>query len=347
MEIFKRNEQLAVSFELKANCSKLTAKNKMNILPEILNASARIQNYILKTPLLYSNYLSQLSEGKVYLKLESEQYTGSFKARGSMNKILWLAENGYKKGVITASTGNHGMGVARALSILKKDGKVIVPHNVVPAKYEALKSFGAEVQKIGSDGFEAEMNAIEISKGEGLTYISPYNDPQIIGGQGTIAVEIAEQHPGKIDNLFITVGGGGLISGIGTYFRLTRPGTKIFGCQPENSPEMALSVRSDSYVTVEQKETLSDGSAGAFEEDSITFPICKNVVYEFFLVSEKEIADSINMILTTERKLIEGAAGVAVASFIQNIERFKNQTSVIVICGGNISKDKIRKILDS
>lgn len=317
----------------------------MNILPEILKASNRIQHYILKTPLLYSAQLSKLCEGKVYLKLESEQYTGSFKARGAMNKVLWLNEKGNEKGVITASTGNHGMGVARALSILEMKGKVVVPNNVVPAKYEALKSFGSEIQKYGDDCFVSETYAGDIAKNEGLTYISPYNDPQIIGGQGTVGVEIVEQHPAKIDNLFVTVGGGGLISGIGTYMKFISPETKIFGCQPENSPEMTLSVRTDSYVTVPSKDTLSDGSAGAFEEDSITFPICKAIIDEFFLVAEKEIAASINLILTMERKLIEGAAGVAVASFLQNVERFRGQTSVIVICGGNISKDKLKKIL--
>lgn len=323
----------------------MTQKVRMDILPEILNASNRIRKHILKTPLLYSAHLSQLCGGKVYLKLESEQHTGSFKARGAMNKVMWLKENQNQNGVITASTGNHGMGVARALSILKMKGKVVVPNNVVPAKYEALKSFGSTVEKYGDDCFVSETYASEIAHEENLTYISPYNDPQIIGGQGTVAVEILEQHPEKIDNLFVTVGGGGLISGIGLYTKYLRPETKIYGCQPENSPEMTLSVRTNSYVTVEPKETLSDGSAGAFEEDSITFPICKEVIDEFFLVSEKEIADSINLILTTERKLIEGAAGVAVASFIQNINQFKGQTSVIVICGGNISKDKLKKIL--
>ncbi len=317
----------------------------MNLLPEILNAANRIRPYILKTPLLYSAHLSNLCNGKVYLKLESEQHTGSFKARGAMNKVLWLAENGIENGVITASTGNHGMGVARALSILKMKGKVVVPENIVTTKYAALKAFGAEIQKYGADCFITETYANQKAGEQNLTYISPYNDPQVIGGQGTIAYEITQQHPGKIDNLFVTVGGGGLISGIGTYMKSIRPEVKLFGCQPENSPEMALSVQQNKYVTVETKDTLSDGSAGAFEEDSITFPICKQLIDEFFLVSESEIGESLRLILNTERKLIEGAAAVAVASFIKNVERFQGQTSVIVICGGNISIDKLRKVL--
>lgn len=317
----------------------------MNLISEILDAAKRIQPYIHKTPLLYSAYLSNLCNGKVYLKLESEQHTGSFKARGAMNKVLWLAENGIDTGIITASTGNHGMGVARALSILKMKGKVVVPENIVSTKYAALQAFGAEIQKYGDDCFVSETYANQAAKEKNLTYISPYNDPQVVGGQGTIAYEVVEEHPEQIDNFFVTVGGGGLISGIGTYIKNVRPNVKLYGCQPENSPEMALSVQQNKYVTVEAKDTLSDGSAGAFEEDSITFPLCKELIDEFFLVSEAEIAESIRFILNTERKLIEGAAGVAVASFVKNVERFQGQTSVIVICGGNISIDKLKKVL--
>ncbi|RMG84843.1 MAG: threonine/serine dehydratase [Bacteroidetes bacterium] len=317
----------------------------MNILAEILHAAIRIEPHILKTPLIHSAFLSQLSGGEVYLKLESEQYTGSFKARGAMNKIQWLVEQQNTRGIITASTGNHGMGVARALGIAGLKGRVVVPENVVPAKYEALRAFGATVQKTGADCFVSENYAIETAQKEDLVYISPYNDPQIIGGQGTIGIEIGHQLGRPPDNVFVTVGGGGLVSGVGTYLKTLSPQTRIFGCQPENSPEMALSVRANDYVTVEPKDTLSDGSAGAFERESITFPICQKVVDEFILVSEKDIARAIDRILTTERKLIEGAAGVAVAAFLNNKARFRGQTTVILICGGNISKEKLQKAL--
>jgi len=316
----------------------------MDILAEILKAEIRIRSQILKTPLLYSNYLSSLSGGDVYLKLESEQVTGSFKARGSLNKLMWLKESGIDKIAITASTGNHGLGFARALRLLNMEGKIVLPHNAVSSKVDALKSYGAELLFHGDDCFDSEMFAKDYARKHDMVWVSPYNDPQVIGGQGTIAIEAASQVQ-DIDNVFATVGGGGMISGIATYLDKVSPKTKIYGCQPERSPEMALSVQTGTHQTVEQKETLSDGSAGGFEEDSITFGICNNLIDEFILVSEDEIKSGIRTMLTKHGKLVEGAAGVAIAAFMLKIEHLKNQTSVIVICGSNISIDKLKSIL--
>jgi threonine dehydratase len=317
----------------------------MDIFKEVINAKQRIEAYILKTPLLYSQYLSDLTGGEVYLKMESEQFTGSFKARGAFSKITWLIRQGENKPVITASTGNHGLGVARALKLLKWEGRIVIPENTVSGKVEGLQACGADLERHGADCFESELYAKEIAERDGRIYISPYNDPQVIGGQGTTAMEIAEQFPRQIHNVFVTVGGGGLISGIGTYLKTVHPEVNVFGCQPENSPEMALSVGRNAYTIVESKETLSDASAGAFEEDSITYDICKNVVDEFFLVKEPKIGETIRIILAKERKLIEGAAAVAVAPLLENPGRWKNQNSVVVICGGNISIDKLQKVL--
>jgi len=316
----------------------------MDILAEILKAEHRIRTHIYKTPLLHSNYLSSLCNGDVYLKLESEQITGSFKARGSLNKLASLKESGNKKVAITASTGNHGLGFARALRLLDMEGMIVLPHNAVSSKVDALKSYGVEILFHGDDCFDSEMYAKKYAEEHDMAWVSPYNDPQVIGGQGTIAMEIASQISG-IDNMFVTVGGGGLMSGMATYLKTVSPETQIWGCQPANSPEMALSIQSGKYQTVEPQETLSDGSAGGFEEDSITYDICKHLVDDFFLVSEDEIKRGIKTILTKHSKLIEGAAGVAVASFMQNVEQFKNQRSIIVICGANISSEKLKSIL--
>lgn len=317
----------------------------MEIFQEVIQAKQRIEAYILKTPLLYSHHLSNLTGGKVYLKMESEQYTGSFKARGALSKITWLIRQGEKKPLITASTGNHGLGVARALTLLKRKGRIVIPENTVAGKAEGLKAYGVEIERHGADCFESELYAKKKAEEEGWIYISPYNDPQVIGGQGTAAMEIAEVFPREIHNVFVTVGGGGLISGIGTYLKTVHPKVNIFGCQPANSPEMALSVRRNAYTTVESKDTLSDASAGAFEEDSITYEICKNVVDEFFLIEENRIAETIRLALAKERKLIEGAAAVAAAPLLEDPQRWKNQNSVVVICGGNISTDKLQSVL--
>lgn len=315
----------------------MSDNKELKLFEEIIKAEKRISAFIFKTPLIKSLYLSNLLNGNVYLKLESEQITGSFKARGAFNKILWLNENKSTKKVITASTGNHALGVSNAISKLRKTGKLIVPETIVSSKFEALKLYNVELIKYGNDCLDAENHAKMLAKNENLEYISPYNDIQIIAGQGTCGIEILNQATEKIDNIFVTVGGGGLISGIGTYAKKINPQIKIYGCQPENSPEMALSIINNKYTTVEFKTTLSDGSAGAFEENSITYDICKQVIDEFFLINESDIASTMKLILKKERKLIEGSAAVAVASLINNIEKFKNQNSVIVICGGNVS----------
>jgi threonine dehydratase len=318
---------------------------EMDTLQEIRDALRRIETHTLRTPLLHSPYLSERVGGRVYLKLESEQHTGSFKARGALNKLAWLEEQADRRFLITASTGNHGLGVARALRVLGRKGRIVIPETTVPAKAEALSGLGADVERHGNDGFEAELYARSRAEAEGWLYVSPYNDLQVIGGQGTVGVEIDEQLEESLDNVFVTVGGGGLVSGVGSWLKAVRPGVRVVGCQPERSPEMALSVRSGRYTTVESRETLSDGSAGAFEEGAITFDLCRAVVDEFLLVTEKEIQDALLLVLSRERKLVEGSAAVAVAALLQQPERWRGETSVVVVCGGNVSLETLRRLL--
>lgn len=317
----------------------------MDIIDEVLAANRRIRSNTLKTPLIRSPYLSKASEGKVYLKLENEQYTGSFKARGSLNKLIWLQETHEDFFPVTASTGNHGLGFARALDLLGIKGRIYLPETAVESKVNRIEAYDVELEFFGDDPYKTEMHAKNLAEEHhGWVYISPYNDPQVVGGQGTIGVEILEELEAP-DTVFATVGGGGLISGIASYVKKHSPGTNIIGCQPENSPEMSASVRAGSYQEIESKSTLSDGSAGGFERDSITFELCKELVNEFILVSEDEIKDSIRLMIDQHSKLVEGAAGVAIASFLKNNDQFKGQTSVIVICGANISRKTLKKIL--
>ncbi len=317
----------------------------MDIFQEILDAEKRIRPYILKTALIESRDLSDLIGGKVYLKLESEQYTGSFKARGSLNKLLSLNESEKETGVITASTGNHALGFARALEIANIEGTVYLPENASKAKIAALKKYQVELQFHGFDCLTTELYAKEKSKKENKIWISPYNDPKVIGGQGTIGIELTEQLS-DFDYTLVTIGGGGLISGIGTYLKNLNSAARLIGCQPENSPEMTLSLKAGKIVGLDEAiDTLSDGSAGGIEEGSITFPICQSIVDKTILISEQEIESAIRFMAYKHYKIIEGAAGVAVASLTKNKEEFKGSTVVIIICGSNIDMEKFKIIL--
>ena len=317
-----------------------------NLYSEIMDAYDRIQDDILQTPLLYSNWLSDYCNGEVYLKLESEQVTGSFKARGSLNKLKWMQEQQLEALPVTASTGNHGLGFARACDLLGIKGKVYLPHNAVASKVEAVKGYDVEIEFYGDNPYDTEIHARKTAEKNDWLYVSPYNDTQVIAGQGTIGIEILDELTNP-DNVLATVGGGGLISGIGSYTDQKSPVTNIIGCQPENSPEMSVSVRAGEYKEVESKPTLSDGSAGGFERDSITFDICKKLVDEFILISEDEIADAIRSTVKHHSKLIEGSAGVAIASLLKNPEQFAGQRTVIVVCGANISIEKLQSVICS
>ncbi|MGD8426659.1 MAG: threonine/serine dehydratase [Balneolaceae bacterium] len=316
----------------------------MDLFQEITEANQRIKDQILHTPLLYSRWLSRFCKGEVYLKLESEQVTGSFKARGSLNKVKWIQEQNISALPVTASTGNHGLGFARACDLLGIKGKVFLPHGAVSSKVDAIKAYNVEIEFYGNDPFTTETYARQAAEDNGWLYISPYNDLQIIAGQGTIGIEILEKLPAP-DNVLATVGGGGLISGIGSYIMKKSPATRIIGCQPENSPEMSVSVHAGEYRKIESKPTLSDGSAGGFEPDSITFELCKKLVDDFILISEDEIREAIRSMIKNHSKLVEGSAGVAIGSLLKYPDRFAGKTTVIVICGANISIEKLQSLL--
>lgn len=305
----------------------------------ISESAKRIAPHILRTPLLYSPYIS------AHLKLESEQYTGSFKLRGALNKVLSMTPEQREQGLLTASTGNHAQGFARALSIAGGRGIVYLPENAQPSKVEALRYYGVELVFHGRDCLETELHAKQVADEQGLHWVSPYNDPAIVAGQGTVGKEILEDLPG-LDAVFVTIGGGGLMSGVASWIKAKKPGVEIIGCVPENSPEMYLSVQKGEVVTdFEPMETLSDGSAGGCEPGSITYSICRDLVDDFVLVSEEDIAAAIRWMVDKHHKIIEGAAGVALAAFMNNAGRFEGKNVAVVICGGNIATERLREIL--
>ena len=300
-----------------------------------------IKNYIVKTPLKYSERLSNEINSNIFLKLENLQKTGSFKARGALNKILNINNS---KDVVAASSGNHGAAVSYALSKKNMHGTIYVPENVKKSKVKNIESYGSKVVKFGDDCLDAENEAIRVSKENNLTFVSPYNDLDIVSGQGTIGVEILNDN-NEIDVVFITVGGGGLISGVGSYLKSINPSIKVIGCSPVNSSIMINSIKKGKIINTESKDTLSDGSAGGVEEGSITFDICNELIDDYCLVSEDEISLQIKNSLNIDKMLIEGSAAVAIASAIKMKSQLVDKNVVIVICGGNIGSDTLKKIL--
>ena len=316
----------------------------MNITKEVIAAEDRIRPHIRETILDYSPYYSKLAGANVYFKLENLQYTGSFKVRGAMNKVLSLTPAERERGVVTASTGNHGAATAFSLGKFDATGIVFVPQDAAAGKVQAIERLGAEVRYHGNDGAVTEAHARQYARDNRLTYISPYNDPQVIGGQGTIAVELAKQLD-RIDMVFVALGGGGLISGIAGYLKSIQPDVRIIGCSPENSQVMIKSVKAGQILDLSSLPTLSDGTAGGIEPKSITFELCRDLVDDYETVSEAEIKESLRQYLQVHHILIEGSAAVALAACVKQGDRLAGKNVVVILCGANISVETLKEIL--
>jgi threonine dehydratase len=311
---------------------------------ETLVAENRIRKHIRETPAEHSPYLSQLGTCNVYLKCENLQLTGSFKLRGAVNKLLSFSKEELEQGLMTASSGNHGVAFAWLMKKFALKGTIILPETTAPTKIESLQLFGVGIEQFGDDCIKAERFGRQSARTEGLTYIPPYNDPQIIGGQGTIGIELTRQVP-KIDCVLVPVGGGGLIAGIAGYLKSENKNIEIIGCQPENSAVMYESIKAGQILDLESKPTISDGSAGGIEQDSITFPICQELVNDFIILTEDEIISAIKLILEKHYMLVEGAAVLSVAALIKYKNRFQGKNVVLILSGSKISLETLKKIL--
>lgn len=307
-------------------------------------ARARLHGLVRETPLVFSARLSEQTDCKVWLKLENLQETGSFKLRGAANRMMTASPEQRASGCVTASSGNHGAGVARAMQMLDVDGIVFVPEQTSAAKLAAIRAYGGNVQFFGNDGLDTEMHARQYAEQHGMFYLSPYNDAEVIAGQGSCGVEIVQQLP-DVDAAFIAIGGGGLISGVGSVLKRHNPKLQLIGCQPLNSPVMTRSVEAGEILDLSSQVTLSDGTAGGIEADAITFPYVQELVDDFVLVDEAAIAAAVRDIIDFEQQLIEGAAAVAVASLQKKCNEFAGQNVVVLICGGNIGRATLMQVL--
>lgn len=280
---------------------------------------------------------------EVFFKLENIQKTGSFKLRGATNRLLTLSDEQRSLGCVAASSGNHGAAVARAMQQLGVTGVIFVPEQTSSAKVEKIKRYGGDVRFFGTDGLDTEQHAREYAESHGMFYLSPYNDEEVIAGQGTCGLEIVSEMP-DVDAVFIAVGGGGLIGGAASVLKAHNPDIEIYGCQPLASPVMTRSIEAGEILDLPSESTLSDGTAGGIEAGALTFPLNQAVVDDWVVVDEQQIIEAMQAFMAAEEDVIEGAAGVAIAGLLAREKAIKGKNVVVVICGGNISAEMLMSV---
>ena len=312
-------------------------------LDRILESHKKISPYINHTPLIHSDFLSK--NRTVKLKLESLQKTGSFKLRGATNKLLALSDEQKKNGVIAVSTGNHGKGVAFASSLLGIKSTIYMSTMVPKYRKEAIEALGANVKIYGSNSDEADLHAREISKKENIPLIHPFDDEDVIAGQGTVGIEMLMDFP-EVDTVIIPTSGGGLIGGIALALKLQKPDIKVIAVSMERGPSMYESLKQGKPVDVEELETLADCLGGSIGlENKFTFDIVKNSVDDFVLVSEEKIAEGIRLNFNEHRLVTEGAAATSVMVAKDNLSPYLGRNVICLICGGNIDYKLFSEII--
>jgi len=315
---------------------------KFPSIDDFNNTLSDINKYIHKTPIVSSSSLNKIYNSNIFFKLELFQKTGSFKTRGAINKLLKLSDLERDKGVITISAGNHAQAISWACSQFNIKSKIVMPFDASPSKVEATKSYGGEVI-LTKNNMMDECN--DIKEKEGLTFVHPFDDIDIILGQGTIGVEIIEKL-NNIDYAFISIGGGGLISGIACVLKSINPKIKIIGIEPINSNVMTKSISSNKPETFDTNinKTLADGLAAPFA-GNLTFEFVKKYVDDIINVSENEMIESMRVIIERLKVIPEAAASACFVPILKNkLSIKKNTNSIIVLCGGNIDLDKLKKL---
>ena len=319
-------------------------EQRASLIDEIRRAAKRIEPYVRRTSAVRSDYYSERYGANVFLKQENLQETGSFKVRGALNKLLSLEASARDRGIVTASTGNHGAAVSWAARRIGARATVFSPESGDPGKLAAIERLGAELQSIPGDPLESERAARRAAEESGQTYVSPYNDRTVVAGQGTVGLEIAEQVP-EVDLVLCSVGGGGLISGLATAVKEARPEARAIGVSPVNSAVMVQSIAAGEILDLPSEPTLSDGTAGGLEPDSVTFDLARGVVDRWETVSEEEISEALRRHLSVEHQLIEGAAAVPLAFLERGSVDLTDRTVVVVLCGANIGLDTLRRAI--
>ncbi len=317
---------------------------QLDVAQLVREAHQRTRNYLIPTPLEFSRYLSNEIKGEVWLKLDLVQRTASFKFRGAINKILSLTEEELDRGVVTASTGNYALAVAEAMRLRGRVATFYVAKNLDESRLKLLKFHGLALVIFGDSAWEAEKEARRVGDEEGKIYVSPYNDPLVVGGQGTCGYEISQQLP-DLDAALFACGAGGLLTGSAGWLKSHNPRIEAFGVSPANSPVMHESMRAKKMVEMETLPTLADTCAGGVDLDSITLDLCQRYVDDILLLSEKEIEASIRLLFEQHRLVSEGSGALGVGGLLKRKEHFKGKKVVAVVCGRNIDLDVFKKII--
>lgn len=313
-------------------------------LKRLQEARKRIDPYVKSTPCRYSHYLSQMTGGEVYLKLENLQQTGSYKIRGAINRIGQFTKEQVKSGIIACSAGNHAQGVALAAKIYNIPTTIVMPKMTPLSKVEGTRKLGAEIVLHGNGLAEAFEKMKEIQQEKGMTLVHPFNDEELIAGQSTVGLEIFEQLP-DVEEIFVPVGGGGLASGVGLAAHFVKPDTKLIGIEAEAMASMKKSIANRMVTAVERKSTIAEGIAVSSVLD-ITYDIVSHLYHDILTVNEAEIARNMVRILEREKVLSEGAGAVAYALLSEKLYDVKGKKVCAIITGGNVDLNFLSKIVE-
>lgn len=317
---------------------------KMVTADDVKRAYERLKETVRKTPIDESRTISEITGGKVFLKAENLQKTGAFKIRGAFNKIINLSEEEQAKGVIAASAGNHAQGVALAASNAGICSTIVMPEGAPVTKVIATKGYGANVVLSGQNYDEAYKKALELQKKEGSVFVHAFDDPYVIAGQGTIAIEILEELP-QTEFILVPIGGGGLISGIAVAAKSLKPSVKIIGVQAEGAASAYKARQNNRITELESIYTIADGIA-VKKTGELTFSLIQQYVDDIIMVNDEEIAHAILTLLERSKFVVEGAGAVGAAALIYNKLNIRNHNAVVVLSGGNIDANIVSRIIE-
>ncbi|WP_408006393.1 hydroxyectoine utilization dehydratase EutB [Pseudalkalibacillus sp. A8] len=320
-------------------------ENRDISISDIWSAKKKISSLLHKTPLIESYILSEKIGRPVYLKLENTHNTGSFKVRGAANKILSLSEEEKKRGVVTFSTGNHGLAVAHVAKKLGIEAVICISNRVPKAKIDSLKRIGATIEIYGDSQDAAGERCYQLEREKGMTVVPPFDDPYVIAGQGTIGLELLEDVPDLTD-VIIPLSGGGLLSGISLTLKSNDPGIKITGVSMEQSAVMYESLRAGKPVQLEEQYTLADSLLGGIGlANRYTFRLVQQLMDDIILIPEKEIAGSMAFMMDHHRMIMEGAAATSIAALLDDQFTPQKGPIVVIISGNNVDLSVVQDIL--